>query len=241
MGIIKIECPSCHQHYSVDVLLIGKKAECSTCGSNFTVGTKNVISWNAKQQEPLFTQAQQARPRYSQSPAQYNQPPMQKAFVPVTESGKSRNTFASLQNDKVMCSYENKLYSKKDILEIAKNQKRFIFFILIFFVFQFFTKAMWNSVAGIDPSLAFIFRFLLILGALCFFVAEAFFCIKMMLALQTNTALTVMLAIFSFLPLIGIFIALALNSNANKVLAAAGLDVGFLGVSGFTIKQLQNQ
>ena len=63
----------------------------------------------------------------------------------------------------------------------------------------------------------------------------------MMLALQTNTAQTVMLAIFSFLPLIGIFIALALNSNANKVLAAAGLDVGFLGVSGYTIKQLQNQ
>ena len=105
MGNIKIKCPSCSQHYSVDVSFIGQNVECSVCGNSFTVGTKNVISWDAEQQEPPSSQAQQTLPqysqtpqppRYAQTPTQYSQPPMQNVSVPVKESDKSRDTFALL-------------------------------------------------------------------------------------------------------------------------------------------------
>lgn len=58
MGIIKIECPSCNQQYSVDVACIAKDVECSFCGNRFKLGGKNVISWNAEQTEPYSTQTQ---------------------------------------------------------------------------------------------------------------------------------------------------------------------------------------
>lgn len=103
MGIIKIECPSCNQHYSCDVLFIGQNVECSVCGNTFTVGTKNVISWDAEQQEPHSVQAQQPPRQYSQPQQQYNQPPQQYAqpkqqvSVPLlAESDKSRTTYALL-------------------------------------------------------------------------------------------------------------------------------------------------
>ena len=115
MGIIKIECPTCNQHYSVDVSIIGHNVECSVCGNTFQVGTKNVISWNAEQQESRFSQAQQPPPQYSQqqysqqqysqqqhSQQQYSQQPqyaqpMQEISVSsFAESDKDRNTFALL-------------------------------------------------------------------------------------------------------------------------------------------------
>lgn len=105
MGNIKIECPWCSQHYSVDVSFIGQNVECSICGNSFTVGTKNVISWADEQQEPHSSQAQQTLqqycqtpqpPQYAQTSPQYRQPPMQNGGVPVVESDKSRNTFALL-------------------------------------------------------------------------------------------------------------------------------------------------
>ena len=101
----KIECPWCNQHYSVDDSFVGQKVECSICGNSFTVETKNVISWDAEQQEPPSSQAQQTLPqysqppqppRYAQTPTQYSQPPMQNGNVMVAESDKSRVTFALL-------------------------------------------------------------------------------------------------------------------------------------------------
>ncbi len=50
MGIIKIECPSCNQHYSVDVSFVGQKVECTVCGNSFTLRSRNVISWDATHQ-----------------------------------------------------------------------------------------------------------------------------------------------------------------------------------------------
>ena len=96
MGNIKIECPSCSQHYSVDVSFVGQNVECSVCGNSFTVGTKNVISWGVKQEEPFS----KSLPQYSLSP-QYSPPPqcgqpVQISFVSVAESDKSRDTFALL-------------------------------------------------------------------------------------------------------------------------------------------------
>ena len=68
MGIIKIECPSCNQHYSADVSFIGQKVECSVCGNSFTLGTKNVISGNAEHQETHFTQKQQPTQKTTSNP-----------------------------------------------------------------------------------------------------------------------------------------------------------------------------
>lgn len=142
--------------------------------------------------------------------------------------------------DTILCTCDSKQYTKKQILEIAKNQKWFIFFILLFFICQCFSRVMWDRFSAIDSSFAMVFRFLLILGALTFFVVEALFCIKMMLALQTNTVLCVLFAVLSVVPCLGIFIAVALSSKANKVLTAAGINVGFFGVSLSTIKQLES-
>lgn len=58
MGIVKIECPSCNQHYSVDVSFVGQKVECTVCGNSFILGTKNVISWDVEQQETHIAQTQ---------------------------------------------------------------------------------------------------------------------------------------------------------------------------------------
>ena len=161
-------------------------------------------------------------------------------FTALQSNSTIQNDFTSTQDDTVMCSCNDKLYTKKQILEIAKNQKWFIFFILLFFAFQGFSRVMWDRFSEIDSPLAFLFRFLLILGAITFFIVEAYFCIKMMLALQMNMFFIVVLAILSVLPCTGIFIAVFLNSNANKVLTAAGLNVGFFGVPLSTIEQLQN-
>ena len=95
MGIIKIECPWCHQHYAVDVSFIGQNVECSVCGNSFTVGTKNVISWDAEQQETHSIQTQQPPQQYTQPPQHYAQPTQQ--VVPqFAESDKSRSTYALL-------------------------------------------------------------------------------------------------------------------------------------------------
>ena len=147
---------------------------------------------------------------------------------------------ASSSPDTIMCTCDNKQYTKHQILEIAKSQKWFIFFILVFFVCQCFSRVMWDRFTEIDSSFATVFRFLLILGAFTFFIVEAYFCVKMMLALQTSTVLSVLLAILSVIPCLGIFIAVVLSSRANKVLTAAGLNVGFFGVSLSSIKQLEN-
>ena len=69
MGIIKIECPSCNQHYSVDVSFVGQKVECSVCGNSFTLGSKNVISWDATHQ-PLFKETKKPQEK-SPSPIKF--------------------------------------------------------------------------------------------------------------------------------------------------------------------------
>ena len=79
MGIIKIECPSCNQHYSVDVSFVGQKVECTVCGNSFTLRSRNVISWDATQQ-PLFKEPKKPQEK-SQSTINYtdNKTPIEHA------------------------------------------------------------------------------------------------------------------------------------------------------------------
>lgn len=46
---LKIECPSCNQHYSVDESFIGQTVECSVCGKEFTVRYPSDSTTQAKQ------------------------------------------------------------------------------------------------------------------------------------------------------------------------------------------------
>ena len=162
-------------------------------------------------------------------PANYINRDIQCGFCGVVFTAFSGNTASP--ND-IICTCDNKQYTKSQIIEIAKNQKWFIFFILLYFAIQCIFKALFDGIPEIRPLVLF-FVFV-------FFIAEVFFCVKMMLAVKMNTVSIVVLAILSFIPCIGIFVAVALNCNANKVLKAAGLNVGFFGVSQLAIRQLQD-
>ena len=112
----KIECPWCNQHYSVDESFIGQKVECSVCEKEFTVREPS----NLESEVPIIQETTSiiAEPHpssyqlYSQSHTQnsysgqpntvhlqqnvYIQQPQQASVLPVSESDKSRETFALL-------------------------------------------------------------------------------------------------------------------------------------------------
>jgi len=112
----KIECPWCNQHYSVDESLVGQKVECSVCEKEFVVRRPN--DSESEVLVPQETTSVIAEPQpssyqlYSQSQTQhscgtqpntvhlqqnvYIQQPQQASVIPVSESDKSRETFALL-------------------------------------------------------------------------------------------------------------------------------------------------
>lgn len=112
----KIECPWCNQHYSVDESLIGQKVECSVCEKEFTVRKPNdldieipvlqettaVIAEPQPSSYQLYSQSH-TQNSYSRQPNTvhlqqnvYVQQPQQNSVLPVSESDKSRDTFALL-------------------------------------------------------------------------------------------------------------------------------------------------
>ena len=108
MGIIKIECPSCNQQYSVDVSFIAKDVECSFCGNKFKLGGKNVISWNAEQTETYSKQAQQA-PTKRSTPIYYvnNAPHVEHAGNMSPPQGQMHS---DLMTSTIFCPYCKQSY-----------------------------------------------------------------------------------------------------------------------------------
>ena len=113
---IKIECPWCNQHYSVDDSFVGQTVECSVCGKEFTVRKSSVLESEAPVLQETTSVIAEPQPSsyqlYSQSHTQnsyngqpntvhlqqnvYIQQPQQASVLPVSESDKSRETFALL-------------------------------------------------------------------------------------------------------------------------------------------------
>ena len=112
----KIECPWCKQHYSVDYSFIGQNIECSVCKMEFTVRkpndfeseapilqeTTSVIAIPQSSSYQLYSQTH-TQNSYSGQPNTvhlqqnvYIQQPQQTSVLPVSESDKSRDTFALL-------------------------------------------------------------------------------------------------------------------------------------------------
>jgi len=112
----KIECPWCKQHYSVDDSFVGQTIECSVCKNEFTVGRPNGLESEVTILQETTDVVAEPPPSpyqlYSQSHAQnsysgqpntvhlqqnvYIQQPQRASVLPVSESDKSRDTFALL-------------------------------------------------------------------------------------------------------------------------------------------------
>lgn len=93
----KIHCPNCNQPYDVEFDTIGKKVQCAVCEETFIAQLEDEVFRLTKttEQQAHFSQPPQHQSQYLQSPPQYSQSSPQ-TFIPVTESDKSRDTFALL-------------------------------------------------------------------------------------------------------------------------------------------------
>ena len=112
----KIECPWCNQHYSVDDSFVGQTVKCSICEKDFIVKKPNDLesevpvlqettSFIAEPQHSSYQLYSQSHTQnsYSKQPNTvhlqqnvYIQHPQQASVLPVSESEKSRDTFALL-------------------------------------------------------------------------------------------------------------------------------------------------
>ena len=112
----KIECPWCNQHYSVDESFIGQKVNCSVCEKEFTVRKPNDLGSEVpvlQETASVIAEPQSSSYQlYSQSHTQnsygtqpntvhlqqnvYIQQPHQASVLTISESDKSRDTFAIL-------------------------------------------------------------------------------------------------------------------------------------------------
>jgi hypothetical protein len=112
----KIECPWCNQHYSVDDSFVGQTVKCSVCEKDFIVRkandlgsevpvsqeTTSVIVETQPSSNQLYTQSY-THNSYGTQPNTvhvqqnvYIQQPQQASVLPLSESDKSRVTFALL-------------------------------------------------------------------------------------------------------------------------------------------------
>lgn len=147
----------------------------------------------------------------------------------------------SVSQEPAMCTYGNKSYTKKEIAAIAKNQRLFLLFLglsILFFILVKFFDSIPEDEMTLGTALIAIS---VCLGLLACNITEIVFFVKMLIALKTETALVVVLAILTFLPCIGFIIAIIYSQKATNALRAAGIrQVGLLGAPGSVIRDLEN-
>ena len=128
-----------------------------------------------------------------------------------------------------MYTYENKEFSKEQIIAIAKNEKLFLIFLLLriisYVIGAMIGNAIINGLAG--------------LGILVFSVLTVVFFVKMMVEMKTGTVSIVIRAFLALFPIIGLITLLIVNNQAMKILQSAGIKVGFLGASDSTIRKFE--
>jgi hypothetical protein len=109
------------------------------------------------------------------------------------------------------------------IVGIARNQRMILLVLLAYLV------AAWLASAAASPGADTGAQFAFGLVALCTVIASLVFAVRMANALRPGTG--VLYAVLLLVPLVNFITLLVLNGRATRELKAAGLNVGFLGVT----------
>lgn len=120
-----------------------------------------------------------------------------------------------------------------DLVNVAKAQKFLLYGILASFLTYVFYVAGSVALQGMSMLLL---PLLLVYAAavMCVIVGV----IRLARAVGTNMVVAVIAGLLVVIPLFGLLIMLAENYRANKVLKAAGVKIGLLGVSKEEMKKL---
>ncbi|HEX3475300.1 MAG TPA: hypothetical protein VHT91_09780 [Kofleriaceae bacterium] len=107
---------------------------------------------------------------------------------------------------------------------IARNQRRILLVLLAYLVAGWLASAAASPGANMGSQLAFG------LVALCTVIASLVFAVRMANALH-GPGTAVLYVVLLLVPLVNLIALLVLNGRATRELKAAGLNVGFLGVT----------
>jgi hypothetical protein len=110
------------------------------------------------------------------------------------------------------------------IVGIARNQRMILLVLLAYLVAGWLASAAASPGANTGAQLAFV------LVALCTAIAGLVFAVRMASALH-GPGTGVLYAVLLLVPLVNLITLLVLNGRATRELKAAGLNVGFLGVT----------
>ncbi|MBP5586973.1 MAG: hypothetical protein J6Y92_11550 [Lentisphaeria bacterium] len=135
-----------------------------------------------------------------------------------------------------MVTYKNKQFTKEQIVAIATTQKELVGLFPPFVIFPLAKLAMhFKSSLKINED-----ELMNCIGSIVLLILEIVsivFVIKMSIALKFKTIWVVILTLLSFIPPIGLIIAIIVNEKVKEVLRKAGLKAGFWGASSDAIKQ----
>ncbi len=106
-----------------------------------------------------------------------------------------------------------------DFTKLADSQRTLIIVLLLAFLLQGPVFLMLYSM----PVFGLLTQFALV-------VLQSIACFRLANQLHTDVGLALILTILSMIPVIGLFVLLIVNGKATKILQAAGLKVGLLGV-----------
>jgi len=109
--------------------------------------------------------------------------------------------------------------SAERVLEVAKQQKRLIWLILV----QLISGILFMSIGLSDGSPLWLLVSV-ILGIIC-----AYLVYKIGRGLELSTVQLVITIVILFVPFIGLLSLLYINTKATKFLQEAGVEVGFMG------------
>ena len=135
-----------------------------------------------------------------------------------------------------MVTYKNKQFTKEQIVAIAKTQKELVGFFPPFAIFPLVKLAMHykNSLKINEDELM---NWIGSIVLLILEIVSIIFVLSMSIALKFKTKWVIILTLLSFVPPIGLIVAIIVNEKAKEVLRKAGLKVDFLGASSDAIKQ----
>lgn len=109
-----------------------------------------------------------------------------------------------------------------DLVAVAKRQRELLWIIL--FGIGLYVLAL--GFAGVSPAMAIVAGLLYLL----FQLASIIQIVRLAAALQTSLGLRIVYILLLFIPLLNLFVLLLVSGQANSVLKAAGVRVGFMGV-----------
>ncbi len=136
-------------------------------------------------------------------------------------------------------SYHGKDFTKKELVRIAKFQRSFILMVLINFGFLVLANIINSTAPKTEGNGMVLFAVVFFILSVIAYVAEIVSFFRLAIELKENFVLMVIAGFFLAVPCIGLGIAVLINSHVIKLLRAASIDVGFLGISSAEIDRME--